>query len=306
MIRYPKLMQHASAFRNLTGISVKEFEGLFERFEPLWQEAEHKRLGRANRQRGIGGGRRYALDLRSQLVMTLIWLHLYLTTETLGILLGVDKAAISRNTRRVLPLLRRLGEETVWWREPPGKNEGKSLEKAMAEYADLLAVVDVMEMRIERPCGREKQDGHYSSKKKAFTRKTGLIVNEQGRIRGVTNSRGGHTHDLTLIRQSGLLIQIPEEVCLLGDKAFYGLQNDLPHHSVGLPHKANKYHALQEDQKLANRDLACQRVIVENTICELRHFRILADRFRHAVEWCTEVIYAVIALVNPRIALRLA
>jgi hypothetical protein len=306
MFRYAMLVKRPSSFRNLTGINVQEFERLYERFEPLWIEAEQKRLGRANRQRKIGGGRRYALDLHSQLMMTLIWLHLYLSTETLGVLVGVNKSAISRNTRRVLPILRQLGQDTVWWQEPPGKQEGKTLEEAQAACPDLLAVIDVMEQVIERPAERTEREAHYSSKKKAHTRKTALIVNEVGKIRGVTNRRPGRTHDLTILREAGLLPLIPKEVVALADKAFYGLQNDLPEHSVGLPHKANKYHALEDAEKWANRDLARQRVIVENTICELRHFRILADRFRHALHFCTEVIYAVIALVNPRIAARLA
>lgn len=306
MFRYEEIIKRPSSFRNLTGISVAEFAELYQRFAPLWVQSEQQRLQRDQRQRALGAGRKYELELRSQLVLTLVWLHLYLSTETLGILFGVDKATVSRNTRRVLGVLRQLGQDTLWWHEPPGKYEGKSWAQALADDPDLLAVLEVMEVSVQRPQNAEQQQAHFSNKKKAHTRKVGLIVNEQGRIRGVTASRPGRMHDLTLMRQSGLLACIPRQTALVGDKAFRGLQNDLPQHSIGLPFKPGKNTPLDEAEKWANRDLSRQRIIVENTICELRHFQSLSTRFRHAVAWVSEVVYAVIALLNPRIARRLA
>jgi len=306
MFRYEEIIKRPSSFRNLTGISVTEFSELYQRFAPLWAQSEQQRLQRDQRQRAVGAGRKYELELRSQLVLTLVWLHLYLSTETLGILFGVDKATVSRNTRRVLGVLRQLGQDTLWWHEPPGKYEGKSLAQAVAEHPDLMAVLDVMEVHVQRPRQAAQQQAHFSNKKKAHTRKVGLIVNEHGRIRGVTKSQPGRIHDLTLLRQSGLLPCIPAESAVVGDKAFRGIQHDLPQHSVGLPFKPGKNTPLDEAEKWANRDLSRQRIIVENTICELRHFKSLSTRFRHAVSRVSEVVYAVIALINPRIARRLA
>jgi hypothetical protein len=306
MLRYDLLVKQPSSFRTLTGVSISEFEALFDQFEPVWQALEQERLLRHPRQRQIGGGRKYALDLKSQLVVTLVWIHLYLTTQTLGILFGLSKSAISRDTRRALTALRQVGTNSLWWHEPPAKNEGKSLAQALAQTPDLLAILDVMEVTVQRPHQVAAQNAHYSGKKKAHTRKVGVMVNEQGRIRGVTASRAGRSHDLTVFRESGLLEAIPEETCVIGDKAFIGLQTDLPNHSVGTPFKAGKKTPLTEAEHWANRDLSRQRIMVENTIAELRHFKILAERFRHAVGWVTEVVLAVVALVNPRIDRRLA
>jgi hypothetical protein len=300
------MVRQPSSFRGLTGISIAEFNALYKKFQPLWEQAERERLERPNRQRKIGGGNKYALDSQTQVMMALVWIHLYLNTETLGILFGVHKSSISRNTRRVLKILRQLGSDTLWWREPPAKNEGKDLAQAVAENPDLLAVIDVMEVSVQRPQEREQRDALFSNKKKAHTLKTGVIVSECGEIRGVTNSHPGRTHDLTLIRRSGLLQCIPSETCVIADKAFCGIQTDLPNHSVGTPFKPGKNTPLTEAEKWANREFSRQRMIVENTIGELRNFRILANRFRHQLSLCTEVVYAVIALVNPRIALRLA
>lgn len=306
MLSYAYLSRRPSSFRNLAGISVKEFDELFQRFEPLWEQAEAQRLNRPNRRRAIGAGHKYGLDLRSQVLMTLLWLHLYLNMDTLGFLFGVHKSAISRNTRRVLKVLRHLGENSLWWSEPPSKYQGRTLREALTDFPDLLTVLDVMETPIERPSDPEQQKRYFSGKKKTHTCKTGLLVNEQGQLRGVTRSYPGRVHDLTVFRQSGLLELLPVQSVKVADKGFDGLHQDLPEHNVVTPHKARRNHKLDEAEKWANRDVSRQRIVVENTICELKHFKVLVTRFRQAVERLEDAIRAVIALINPRIARRLA
>lgn len=303
MLRYSSLSRQPNSFRQLTGISLAEFQELYRRFEPLWDQAEVARLARPDRQRAMGGGRPYALDLPSQLVLTLVWLHLYLSLDTLGALFGVHKAAVSRNTRRVLAVLRQLGEGAVDWSEPP-RRLGRDASQAPA--ADLLAILDVTETPTQRPGDPAERAAHYSGKKKAYTRKTGLWVNEHGQIRALTASRPGRVHDLTLWRHTGLLGQLPVAITVVGDKAFEGLHRDLPAHSVGVPHRGHHGHPLGAAEKWANRDVARQRIVVENTLCELKHFRVLVDRFRQRSAHLDDALRAVVALINPRIARRLA
>ena len=305
MLSYTFLAKQPSAFYSLSGMTVREFDALYKQFEPLWAAAEQKRLGRADRQRAIGAGNQYQLRLVDQLLLTVVWLHLYLNTETLGVLFGVSKSTVSRNSRRVLALLRQIGEASVWWQEPPGKGQGQTLAGAIERCPHLAIVLDVMEQRIQRPQDATQQHDHYSGKQKAHTRKTGVMVTQNGFICGVTATYPGRTHDLTLFRQSGLLPRIPRRFTIIGDKAFAGLADDLPDHSVGTPHKARRGHPLTEDECWANRDFSRQRIIVENTICELRHFKALFHRFRHSLDLSDDVIRAVIALVNPRIARRI-
>lgn len=40
MLSYTYLSRRPSSFRNLAGISVQEFNELFQRFEPLWEQVE--------------------------------------------------------------------------------------------------------------------------------------------------------------------------------------------------------------------------------------------------------------------------
>lgn len=305
MINYQELVKKPRVFKSVTGLSIDEFERLFKKLVPAWAKSEHQRLNRPDRKRAVGGGRKYKLELQDQLMMVMGWLRLYLNVEALGFFFGVDKATASRNCWRLLKVLRALGEETLGWPEPPKRGEGKSIEEALHEYPDLLAIVDATEQRIQRPGDDEKQKEHYSGKKKAHTRKTAIVVNERGRIRGVTNSTPGSKHDLKHVVESQVLDEAPEDVALIGDAGFDGLQNYYPDRDVGTPHKARRNHPLTPDQKLANREFSSVRIVVENTLSHMKHFKVLAHQFRHSVDLYDDAFRAIVGIVNDRIDLRL-
>jgi len=305
MISYEKLVKKPRVFKSITGLSIEEFDQLLQKFAPAWVEHEHQRLERPNRKRAIGGGRKYTLKLKDQLVMVTCWLRLYLNTEAMGFFFGVDKSTVSRNCRRLLKVLRTLGEETLGWPEPPKRGQGKSVEQALREYPDLLAIVDATEQRVQRPGDDERQRRHYSGKKKAHTRKTAIVVNERGRIRDVTHSTPGSKHDLKHVVESHMMDEIPQDVTVIGDAGFDGLPNYYPERNVGTPHKARRNHPLTPDHKLANREFSSVRIVVENTLSHIKHFKALAHQFRHSVELYDDTFRAVVGIVNDRIDRRL-
>ena len=306
MISYQKLAEKPRVFKSITGLDIEEFERLFGKLVPVWVAEERKRLDRPGRKRAIGGGRKYTLKLRDRLVMVMCWLRLYLNTEAMGFFFGVDKATVSRNCRRLLRVLRMLGEETLGWPEPPKRGEGKSVDEALRAYPDLLAIVDTTEQRVQRPGDDDDQRRHYSGKKKAHTRKTAIVVNERGRIRDVSDSTPGSKHDLKHVIESRVIDKIPEDVTTIGDAGFDGLQNYYPERSIGTPHKARRNHPLTPDQKLANHEFSSERIVVENTLSHMKHFKVLAHRFRHAIEMYDDAFRAVVGIVNDRIDRRLS
>lgn len=304
MLNYAYLVKRKRAFKTLTGLSVEEFEAIYQDFEPLWLAAEAQRLNHPNRQRAIGGGGGYKLGLRTQVLMVMVWLRHYLTTETLGALFGVDKATISRNSWRLLRVLAQI--ERIDWPTPPRKGQGNDLEGLLHAYPDLLAVIDATEQPVQRPQDKEQEKAHYSAKCKQSTCKKAGVVNEAGVIRDITPTVPGRTHDLTLVRQSGLLDRLPAAVTVIADAGFDGLAKSLPDHSVATAHKAQRNHPLTLDHKLANRLLSCERIIVENVFAHLKHFRALTARFRHNVQAWHHTVFTVIAiLVNRRTLARL-
>lgn len=172
--------------------------------------------------------------------------------------------------------------------------------------ADWLAIIDATEQRVERAKGYATQKRFYSGKKKAHTIKTQIVVNERGRIRDVRDSVPGSTHDLTLLRESGLPAELPEGLTVMGDTGYRGVQNDFPDHSVALPYRPKSKQTLTPEEKLHNQLIARLRIVVENTLCELKHFQALVARFRHSLERHSEVTKAIVGIVNLRIDNRLA
>ena len=216
MIDYQRLSEKPKIFKNLSGVTIDEFDELYQQTYPVWYQQEQERLSRPNRQRAIGGGRKYELKFQEQLLMSLVWLRLYLNTEALGYFFGVDKSTVSRNTRRVLAALRVVGEGALGWPEPPQRGQGKNVAQALAEYPDLFALVDATEQAVQRSSDDQTQRQHYSGKKKRHTRKTQLIVNEHGEIRHLSASTPGSLHDLNHFRRSGAGQQIPRETTVGG------------------------------------------------------------------------------------------
>lgn len=84
-------------------------------------------------------------------------------------------------------------------------------------------------------------------------------------------------HDFQLFKTSRTGI-IAEIECL-ADTGYQGLSK--LHANSQTPKKKSKHHPLTPKQKAANRELAKQRILVENVIGRLKVFRILSERYRN-------------------------
>jgi hypothetical protein len=295
---YPGLRRHEKLFRSWSGLSVAEFDALYRDFEPAWTKAERQRLQSRQRQRAIGGGDDYALDLDTRLLLVLVWLRHYLTGETLGDLFGVSQSTASRTITRLLPVLTALAQES--FKPPTNKTPKRSLRHLQQAEPDLFAIFDATEQSVNNP-----QDDHlsrlaFSGKQRRPTCKTLIQVNEQGLIRRLSNTRPGSLPDVTHLRQSGLLKALPPETMVVADAAFVGLYKDLPTHNVLVPFKAYRSHPLMPEQHYANRFVAAVRIKVENVFAHLKIFRILSHRFRHQVTTLYAQVFTVIAALHNR------
>jgi Helix-turn-helix of DDE superfamily endonuclease len=106
MLRVTQLQKRPDAFRRLSGVTTEEFDTILEGLTPLWTAAQTARLNKRKRQRRIGGGAQFKLDLAALLLMTLIYLRQYCTQEFLSwLLFDLHKSNVSRNIAMLLPIL---------------------------------------------------------------------------------------------------------------------------------------------------------------------------------------------------------
>lgn len=257
-------------FQRLTGVKASLFLEMVERVRPQWQKQVIAPKNRSGRPWGIGG-------LEDHLLVLLILYRCGITQDFLGLLYGVDKAAISRALRRVEPIVAKvLGvKRTI---------------RVSAEEAEAL-IVDVTEQVIQRPS--RKQRCWYSGKKKRHTIKTEAIVTEAGKIVSVSNPAPGRVHDLALRRRGPPL---PKGSRLYADSGYQGIQKDHP--DTEIPYKKTKKHKLTKDERAYNHALSRFRVRVEHAFGRIKSFRMFSDRFRYPKETYAAKFSAIAGIIN--------
>lgn len=327
-LRYTQLKLHPKVLHSLTGLRVEEFDALVDDLRPAFEQAHHKRLDRPNRLRAIGGGHPFALPMREQILLSVMWLRLYPTYEVLGFLFGVTHCTVSRLLDRTLPILAKAGKDTM--RMPdPGRKHRRSFSQLLEDLPDLAVVIDTFEQRVQRPQGtdpknrkskesRKEADKWYSGKKKTHTIKSQVGVDlHSGYICDVSESVRGPTADITLLKESGLLHRLPKGVGVEGDLAYVGIDKLHPqgakyaHTPRRKPRGADKHRPRGVDKerpaedKAYNKAFAQRRVVAENSLCRVRCYQSLTQTDRNHRRKHTERVAAVCGLVNRKMQHRL-
>lgn len=123
----------------------------------------------------------------------------------------------------------------------------------------------------------KKQKRWYSGKKKRHTIKAQLLVHPKTREIIATAISRGAVHDFTLFKLSGT--RIHPETQIKADAGYQGIQKR--HRNAQTPKKATKHHPLTREERAANRELARERLPVEQVIRCMKIFRILKGTYRH-------------------------
>jgi hypothetical protein len=301
LLRYQRLTPAPAVFRALTGLGVAEFDALAGEVLPRYAAAERARLRRPARRRAIGAGRKFALPPRDRLLLAVVWLRRYPTNAVLGYLFGVSEYVALRAVARVVPVLEAAGLDGM--RLPdPGKGRRPALDALLVGTPGLAVLVDTFEQRVQRPTDRAEADAYYSGKKKQHTLKVQVAVDERtGEVADVAPSVRGPTHDLTLLKGSGLLGRLPDGVGALGDLGYVGLAEAHPAGLGATPRRKPRGRPRPAEDVEYNRAFARRRVKAEHTIGRLRRYDALSAPDRHHRRGHTARVRAVAGLVNRQL-----
>jgi hypothetical protein len=335
MLRVARLQQRPVAFQRLTGVTSDEFDTILEQLTPLWAEANQQRLNQRKRQRAIGAGAKFHLELDALLLMTLIYLRQYCTQEFLGwLLFNLDKSNVSRNIALVLPVLelalpspiraRTLQADPddtprAGWNTAKRKKIGtlKDFLEVFPEFEDVI--VDSTEQERaqpskakkpvsgKRPAGRKANAKKYfSGKTKMHALKTQFAVTPEGRIVHQSATVPAPMSDSMLLRRSRLAGNLPPGVRLFGDSAYVGMGKVYPELEVVTPHKKPRGGELSDEQREFNRQVSKVRIAVENSLCRVKTFKVSCEFFRNPVSSHGQLLGVVAGLVNLRVLNTLA
>jgi len=196
--------RNPATFRRLTGLSPAAFRRRFGEVAAADRHARARRAARPERQRKAGGGRPPTLPLDDRPLMPRIYYRTYVPHTFLGFLFGLDDSNVSRDSRRLEPLL--AGTFRI-----PGRKGALGREEIAGLFFD----------STERPTGRPVRGlkAYYSGKKRRHTLKTPVVAvrvrmrpGRGGRRRGRCGSRPclrrspGSTHDKKVFDRVGVAI----------------------------------------------------------------------------------------------------
>ncbi len=94
---------------------------------------------------------------------------------------------------------------------------------------------------------------------------------------------------------------MPEDVVILFDLGFLGVEKEFPEQESSLPIKKEKECELNEAEKEYNKNHSKRRILIEHAICRIKKYRIMNDVFRNRLrkyDWVSDIVSG---LVNYRI-----
>ena len=126
---------------------------------------------------------------------------------------------------------------------------------------------------------QSKRKLFYSGKKKRHTIKTQLMVNNHGIIIHKIGYKKDRRHDYDIYKKNQSFT--PKEVVNVYNLGYLGVENDFPEQLSSIPKRKKRNLEISKEERDHTKDHAKRRIVVEDTICRLKKYRIFADIFRN-------------------------
>jgi len=332
VITEKSLRKQPHLIKALMGLPPEVFWELMEQLTVRWPDYEQMRLARENRRRAPGAGNEFDQPLTIRVAVVLSYLRLHVPQATVGALYGCQQWDVSRELRRLLPLMQEvLPCPEVWKLIPAEADLPAACRLELEQLTEGRALVDATEQRISRPGDEATQKEYYSGKKKMHTLKTQFVTDQDHHIMAISEALPGKMPDKKLSDQLRTLERLPEECQLAADSGYQGLDKQVAAtagsqaqiappdterartepaeteegageggRSVCLPFKKPKGGELTAEQKAFNQALSRVRVRIEHCLGWVKNWAIIATRFRCAHGIYTSILRTVCGLVNAQ------
>jgi hypothetical protein len=157
-------------------------------------------------------------------------------------------------------------------------------------------IVDSTFIAIPQPDDLDQRRAYYHSKSSTnYAFKVQIACDFSYKIVHVSQCYQGSVHDITILRDSGLLEHVKESVQIIGDKGYVGEEY------VVTPIKKPHGRELADEEKNFNRDINSARAAIENINQRLKTYAILGSVYRGTIDdfdKITKIVQVVSALCN--------
>jgi hypothetical protein len=268
-----KILNNNRLVRALLGVTKEEFIALL----PTFTQIMHEEAEAKERKRAVGGGCNGNIkSAQRKLFFILLYVKTYPTFDVAAFMFASSKSCTHRWAHSILPLL----EKTLGRKIALPKRRISTPEEFFATFPGIKEVlIDGLERPMQRPQKDKVQKKHYSGKKKRHTRKNLVVTDEKKQILILTPSKNGKVHDKRLSDKGLVTRGIPDEVSILADTGFQGLQHQHP--NVLMPKKRPRGGVLTDEEKAINRLISSVRIKVEHAIGGIKRFRCVSDVYRN-------------------------
>ena len=172
MLTEKTLREDPSWIALLMGLPIETFWQLVEDAEREYPAYEQKRHERADRERDVGGGRKCDLSLVIRIAMLLTYLRLHLNQTLVAKLFGGTQSDVSRDLRRLLPLLKQVLPCPELWEIVTEEQELSDEDKLkLTDLVDGQVLVDATEQQVYRSQDSLTRKAYYSGKKRCLPSK---------------------------------------------------------------------------------------------------------------------------------------
>lgn len=316
MFTEQSLRDYPSVVKALMGLSADHFWELVHQMHDRFAAYTAQQRARPERQRAVGAGHPpdLSLPIRTALVLTYLRLHVPQATVA-ALFVGATQSDVSRDLRRLLPLIQQcLPCPVVWDEVPAAQSVPATAQLTSADLADGRVLVDATEQRVARPADWEDQKAYYSGKKHLHTLKTQFVTDGDHHIKAISVAVPGATHDKALSDHVQTLAHLPDGCEADADKGYQGLaaqvpevvvrdlitgtEQVVPRLTVQTPYKKPQGGELTAEQQAFNAALSAIRIRVEHCIGWAKNWAILATRFRCAHAIYTAIMGTICGFVN--------
>ncbi|MER5176155.1 MAG: transposase family protein [Candidatus Nitrosocosmicus sp.] len=166
MLSYERLSKKPLLFKSFTGLSVEEFDNIYRKeISKRYEKYELKRLSTkrkdAKREREIGAGRPFKLDVRDRFLMLLVYYCLCITFTLSGFLFNLDQISICRDIQKIEPLIRKC--IPIPQKIYNITKRSKTPEEVEIYFPGFLSSIDsTTEQQIPRPKNKRRKKILYS------------------------------------------------------------------------------------------------------------------------------------------------
>lgn len=283
MFDYLYILKHKELFPYIIGITYTQFEKILPKFSHALRAAEHKKAYEKKRVRAPGGGRKPTLKTDKQkLFFILFYYKVYPTFRFAQCLFHFDK----RNVQLWKEFLEPVLSGALGYQLQLPKVRVKHFNHWQEVCPQLKEIIiDASERPVRRPKNPDDQKKYYSGKKKRHTVKNQLIVHPKKRkILAVSKTVEGKLHDKKLCEIDPIIYYAPPGSKALSDLGYQGADRINPRVKFITPLKKPPRKELSKTDKETNKNVSSIRVRVEHPLAYLKHFAILAHRFRNNIK----------------------